>query len=198
MVSAIRVGGRRLYELARAGEEVERAPRTVTVARFEVSAGSEPGTVRIEVDCSSGTYVRSLAADLGAALGGVAHLRNLVRTRIGPFGLDGAWGIDAIGAATLRPPAELVAHLETVEADDATAVMVGHGRVLDRRELGVSGEGPWTVAHGGRLLAVYASHHDGRAKPMLVYASERSEPRGRAGSAGGGGAGSFDAMGSGT
>jgi tRNA pseudouridine55 synthase len=86
MVSALKVGGRRLHELARAGIEVERAARAVTVSRFEVDlacpaeadAPAGPGPVlAIDVVCSSGTYVRSLAADLGAALGGGAHLRRL-------------------------------------------------------------------------------------------------------------------------
>jgi tRNA pseudouridine55 synthase len=85
MVSAVKVGGRRLHELARAGIEVERAPRPVTVHRFDLAAGPAPGTLRAEVDCSSGTYVRTLAADLGTALGGGAHLRALRRTAIGPF-----------------------------------------------------------------------------------------------------------------
>ncbi|MBA2624414.1 MAG: tRNA pseudouridine(55) synthase TruB, partial [Acidimicrobiia bacterium] len=76
MVSALKVGGRRLHELAREGVEVERAPRPVTVTRFAVEGPVAPGPVfAIEVDCSPGTYVRSLAADLGAALGGPAHLR---------------------------------------------------------------------------------------------------------------------------
>ena len=65
MVSAVKVGGKRLHELARAGIEVEREPRPVTVHRFDVSAGAEPGVLAIEVQCSSGTYVRTLAADLG-------------------------------------------------------------------------------------------------------------------------------------
>ncbi|MDP9387794.1 MAG: tRNA pseudouridine(55) synthase TruB, partial [Actinomycetota bacterium] len=75
MVSALKVGGRRLHALARAGVEVERPARPVVVHRLEVAPAGEPGVFRIEVDCSSGTYVRSLAADLGAALGGGAHLR---------------------------------------------------------------------------------------------------------------------------
>ncbi|MGH9153990.1 MAG: tRNA pseudouridine(55) synthase TruB, partial [Acidimicrobiales bacterium] len=99
MVSALQVGGRRLHDLARAGVEVERAPRRVVVRRFEVSPGPEAGAFRIEVDCSSGTYVRSLAADLGAALGGGAHLRRLRRTAVGPFTLDEAVPLDQAGPA---------------------------------------------------------------------------------------------------
>src|SRR3954449_11030285 len=72
MVSAVKVGGRRLHELARAGQEVERAPRPVTVYGLQLEAGSEPGAFSIEVTCSAGTYIRVLAADIGHALGGGA------------------------------------------------------------------------------------------------------------------------------
>jgi tRNA pseudouridine55 synthase len=171
MVSAIRVGGRRLYELAREGEEIERSPRDVVVSRFDVELGGEPGIVRIEVDCSSGTYVRSLAADLGVALGGVAHLRNLVRTRIGPFALDCALGIADVTPASVRPAIDLIGHLDSVEVDAETAVMITHGRVLARPALGVAGDGPWIVTGAGKLLAVYEAHSDGRVKPTLVYAA---------------------------
>ncbi len=91
MVSAVKVGGRRLHEMARKGEEVVREPRPVTVHRFTTSGRpTDPVVFAIEVDCSSGTYIRTLAADLGVALGGGAHLRNLRRTAIGSFGLDEA------------------------------------------------------------------------------------------------------------
>lgn len=87
-VSAIKVGGRRAYDLARAGEEVELRARTVTVSRFEVTgrrADAEAIDLDVVVDCSSGTYIRALARDLGAALGVGGHLTALRRTRIGPF-----------------------------------------------------------------------------------------------------------------
>src|SRR5947207_14287263 len=77
MVSAVKVGGQRLHKLARAGEEVSREPRPVTVYRLDVSAGDEPAVFGISVECSSGTYIRSLAAAIGLRLGGGAHLRNL-------------------------------------------------------------------------------------------------------------------------
>ena len=89
MVSAVKVGGRRLHELARQGIEVERAPRPVTVYRFDTEPAPDParpGVYRAEIECSSGTYIRVLADDLGRALGGGAHVTNLRRTRIGSFG----------------------------------------------------------------------------------------------------------------
>jgi len=83
MVSAVRVGGRRLHEIAREGGEVDRAPRPVTVHHFEVAATADPAVYEASVSCSSGTYVRALAADLGTALGGGAHLRDLRRVAVG-------------------------------------------------------------------------------------------------------------------
>jgi tRNA pseudouridine55 synthase len=91
MVSAVQIGGRRLHELARKGEEVERAPRPVHVDTFVLEA-FEPGPypeATVLVECGSGTYVRTLAADLGTALGGCAHLGSLRRLRVGSFTLDG-------------------------------------------------------------------------------------------------------------
>ena len=96
MVSALKVGGRRLHELARAGEEVERKPRAVRIDRFDVES-FEPGPfphATVLVECSSGTYIRSLAADLGAALGGPAHLAVLRRLRVGSFTIDESSPLD--------------------------------------------------------------------------------------------------------
>src|SRR5206468_10581575 len=136
-------------ELARAGIEVERAARPVTVYRFDVEATDEPGVVAVEVDCSSGTYVRSLAADLGAALGGAAHLRRLRRTAVGPFTQDRARALDTLGPADVLPPAAAVAHLAPVTADPAVVEAVGFGKVLDADW---AGDGPWAVHdQGGRL-----------------------------------------------
>jgi tRNA pseudouridine55 synthase len=173
MVSAVRVGGKHLYELAREGKEVERAARTVTVSRFDIAPTNASGTIAIEIDCTSGTYVRSLADDLGTALGGYAHLRNLVRTRIGSFTMREACALDVVDASALRSPVELVAHLETVDVDDEVAAMVVHGRVLDRACLGADHDGPWVVTNRGRLLAIYEAHGDGRTKPTLVYGNEQ-------------------------
>ena len=88
MVSAVQVDGRRLHELAREGIEVEREPRPVTVHRSRSRRATSRAASRSRSTCSSGTYIRSLAADLGAALGGGAHLRDLRRTAIGSFTVD--------------------------------------------------------------------------------------------------------------
>jgi tRNA pseudouridine55 synthase len=172
MVSAVRVEGRRLHELARAGVEVTREPRRVVVHRFEVAATAEPGVVRIEVDCSSGTYVRSLADDLGTALGGGAHLRALRRTAIGSFGLKEARPVEALCPAAVLPPAEAMRDYPRVEVKGGLVQAIGHGRVLGREDLGLSGDGPWALldADGG-LLAVYEAVDATQAKPAVVLAA---------------------------
>ena len=168
MVSAVQVGGRRLHELARAGIEVERAARPVTVHRIEVYPAPEPGVFRFEVVCSSGTYVRSLAADVGTALGGGAHLRRLRRTAVGEFTVDRAAGLDDLGPDHVLPPAAAVRHLPAVVADAAMAEAVSYGRPLD---IEWPGQAPWAVLDGtGALLAVYDHTPDGRIKPAVVLA----------------------------
>jgi tRNA pseudouridine55 synthase len=157
MVSAVKVGGRRLHELARAGVEVERAPRPVTVDRFDVvSATDDPGVYRVVVHCSSGTYVRVLAADLGAALGGGAHLRALRRTTVGSFGLSEAHRLDELTESHILTPVQALRDVTQVEVDDDVARQVSHGLALDKVALGAPGAGPWAlVDRRGRLLAVY-------------------------------------------
>ena len=180
MVSAVKVGGRRLHELARAGIEVEREARPVTVHRFEVSA--VPGcdrVLRAVVDCSSGTYVRVLAADLGRGLGGGAHLRRLRRTAVGGFGLADARPVED---AEVLPMAEAVKHLPGVRVGPEVAAEVANGRVLELGRLGVdgtatgrAGEGPWAVHdRGGELLAVYEPFRGG-AKPSVVVAVQTGQ-----------------------
>jgi tRNA pseudouridine55 synthase len=134
MVSALRVGGRRLHELAREGVEVERAPREVEVASITVEeVGETSATLRIV--CGKGTYVRVLAADLGAALGCGGALERLTRTRVGPFELRGAvtWpelagaSPEALGARVLPPDAAL-AGWRAVHLDGEGARRFRHGQ----------------------------------------------------------------------
>jgi tRNA pseudouridine55 synthase len=170
MVSALKVGGRRLHELAREGVEVEREPRPVVVHRFTVEPGAEPGVVAVEVVCSSGTYVRSLAADLGRLLGGGAHLRNLRRTAIGPYTVAGAHPLDEVSAGCLLAPVDALAHVALVTVDAEVAALVAQGRVLERAQQ-FSGDGPWRVAGpDGSLLAVYEPFRE-RVKPAVVVAT---------------------------
>lgn len=171
MVSAIQIGGRRLHDLAREGIAVERAPRPVTVHRFDVAPTSDPLVLRVEVVCSSGTYVRSLAADLGRLLGGGAHLRDLRRTAIGSFTVEQAVPLDAVGRDPLLPPAAALRDHPRVTVTTEVAALVGTGRVLERAAGPFPGDGPWAVlAPDGALLAVYEPHGD-RVKPAVVLAT---------------------------
>ena len=166
MVSAIKVGGRRLHELAREGVEVEREARPVRVSRFDVAPTDDPHRFTATVECSSGTYVRVLAADLGHALGGGAHLTALRRTAVGGFTLDDARPLEQI---QLLPIEEAARGLGRTVVDEATAAQVAVGKVLDPDALGIAGAPPWPVfGPGGELLAYYEPHRDGRVKPAVV------------------------------
>jgi tRNA pseudouridine55 synthase len=161
MVSAIRIDGKRLHELAREGIEVDRPPRPVTIHSFDVRDTDEPGVFLIGVECSAGTYIRTLAADLGTLLGGGAHLRNLRRTRVGGFVLSQAAPPDE---CELLPVDTAVRGLSRVDVDEHIASLIGNGRVLPQW----SGDGPWAVFNpAGVLIAVYEPFR-GEAKPAVV------------------------------
>ena len=164
MVSAVKIQGKRLHELARQGIEVDRPPRPVTIHSFEVTGEPEPGVLAIDVSCSAGTYVRTLAADLGRLLGGGAHLRNLRRKSVGEFTIDDAAPPDV---CELLPVAAAVRGLTTVSADANLARLVADGRVLPRPI--DHGDGPWAVfGPGGVLIAVYEAFGDQEDKPSVV------------------------------
>jgi len=171
MVSAVKMDGQPLHRLARRGEVVERAPRPVTVHRFEVAEGPEPGVLSVEVTCSSGTYVRVLAADLGVALGGGAHLRNLRRTRVGSFTEAEARPVGLLDGTSVLTPAQALRDLDRATADDEVARLVARGLPLDRVAVGASGGGPFAVVDDrGRLLAVYEATATDRIRPLVVLA----------------------------
>jgi tRNA pseudouridine55 synthase len=174
MVSAVKVGGRRLHELARQGIEVERPPRPVTVYRYDTAPDpARPGVYRAEVECSSGTYIRVLAHDLGVALGGGAHVANLRRTRIGSFGEAEMRPLDHVGFDSVLTPAQAMRDLEFVTVEPAVAASIRTGLPLDRVPLGATGDGPWAMLDGhGDLLAVYEGTDTDRIRPAVVLAGE--------------------------
>lgn len=168
MVSAKKVDGKRLHELAREGIEIERKPASVTVYSFELSATDDEMVLHCSVECSAGTYIRSLAADLGTALGGGAHLHGLRRTAIGVFTDEMAAPLEEV---ELRPIAELVSGHGLIEVDEATAIDVRYGRVLPAERLDSSGDGPYPlVDEAGELLAIYEQHRGDTIKPAVVVA----------------------------
>jgi tRNA pseudouridine55 synthase len=141
--SAIKVAGRRAYALARAGQSVELAPRTVTIHAIEVvdwdeATAGEPVAI-VDVECSAGTYVRSLARDLGEAVGSAAYLGALTRTASGPFKLEDATAVDAIRAAAeagsdrlaaLLQPSDAGLDLPTVTVPESAVVAIGRGQPI--------------------------------------------------------------------
>ena len=171
MVSALKVDGKRLHQYAREGVEVERVSRPVHVERFELDETGETGVWRMEVTCSSGTYVRSLGDDLGRMLGGGAHIRRLRRHRVGRFVESMCSTLDA---PVLLPEEEMVAHLDRIDVDADVAARIVNGAMLGVGA-GFTGRGPWRV-HGpdGSLLAIYersdrhAESGDPLVKPAVV------------------------------
>lgn len=174
MVSAKKVDGKRLHELAREGIEVERKAVPITVYRYDLEETDDPMVLRATVECSAGTYIRVLAADLGTLLGGGAHLHGLRRTAIGSFTDADAQPLEE---AQIRPAAEFVRDLGTIEVDDTTAVDVAFGRVFPAERIGATGVGPYPLTDtSGQLLAIYESHRGGSVKPAVVLVDPPSKP----------------------
>ena len=145
---------------------MERAARPVTVHRLEAEQGPAEGVFRLSIDCSSGTYVRSLAADIGAALGGGAHVGALRRTAAGSFTEAEAIPLDDVGPESVMAPADALRDFPRVTVDTVAAAAVGHGKVLHQDW---DGQGPWAVLdEAGALLAVYEAVPGGRVKPAVV------------------------------
>jgi tRNA pseudouridine55 synthase len=153
MYSAIKQGGVRLYQRARAGDHIERAPRPIRIDRLELLA-FEPPRFRLAVACSKGTYIRSLIADIGDALGPGAHLAELRRTRSGRFTLDGAVTLDRLVGAPLIPP-EQATDLPRVTIAADLVLCVRNGIQLPVDALGAAGLARFQIHDpAGRLVAV--------------------------------------------
>lgn len=168
--SAKKIGGRRAYELARSGAAVEVDPVPITVYAIDRIQVRLP-EVEFEVECSSGTYVRALARDLGEALGVGAHLRALRRTRVGRHVVDGAVPVDRLEDPAARErawlsPIEAIEHLPRVGVDERGAQRVGHGRAVPVPET-VAG-GLVALESNGGLIAI-AQVEDGAARPRKVF-----------------------------
>ncbi len=137
MHSAIKVGGRKLYALARAGIEVERRPRPITITAIDLLKAADPVIV-FDVSCSKGTYIRSLCSDIGDRLGCPAVMTFLVRTRVGDFSLAAARTLEEIAAApeaALLPADDAVRHLERIVLAAEDAARFAHGQKIPRDDL---------------------------------------------------------------
>ena len=168
-VSAVKIQGRRAYELARNGESVELEARPVTVSRFDLLAlrPGESAELDVLVECSSGTYVRALARDLGAELGVGGHLGVLRRTRVGPFGLATARTLEQLDSEpglSMGLDGAVAAAFPRVEVDAAAVRALSHGQEIPAEGV----EGTYGV-FGPDGKAVALLRDQGRtAKPVLV------------------------------
>ncbi|HEX7505436.1 MAG TPA: tRNA pseudouridine(55) synthase TruB [Polyangia bacterium] len=182
MYSALKRDGRPLYSYARAGETVERAARKLTIHALEMVAFEAPDRARLRVRCSKGTYIRSLAADLGTRLGVGAHLVELRRTASGPFRLEQAITLDELAACVAdgRPlPSlsllEALAHLPTAEVDEAQALVLARGQRMDWATLTAGHDlvGPACAVRrgegGASLVAVVTQNPDGTVKILRGF-----------------------------
>ena len=168
-VSAIKVDGKRAYQRVREGEQVDLPARSVTIHALDVSeVRRSPGSVDVDVEvrCSSGTYIRAIARDVGAALGVGGHLTALRRTAVGAFDVDGASTLEALTERFTMTSLETAARasFDSVDLDARSAADVGFGRPLDLELPGLSA----LFAPGGEFLALYEPR-DGRARAVAVF-----------------------------
>jgi len=184
MYSALHHQGERLYHLARRGETVDVKPRKVTVYELEVQEVALP-LVTITVTCSPGTYIRTLAADLGRALGCGAHLAALRRLAVGPFAVEEALTLEALRelsreelASRIIPLADCLPGLQEIKVGPEEAERLGHGQTLPWPENNLSPGERVRVLAGGDLLAVAEVRGEAERKvlaPVRVFATVSSE-----------------------
>ncbi|MBU3749736.1 MAG: tRNA pseudouridine(55) synthase TruB [Mycobacterium sp.] len=179
-VSAVKVGGTRAYRLAREGQQVDLPARTVVVDRFDVLAVRRAGPfldLDVEVDCSSGTYIRALARDLGAALGVGGHLTALRRTRVGGFGLDHTRTLEQLAESpalsyTLDQACLLMFPRRDLTADQAADA--AHGRPLPAAGIG----GVYAATGlGGRVIALLEDHGSQTKSVVVIRPATLTEGR---------------------
>lgn len=167
--SARKVAGRRAYRVARAGGILKLDPRHVTIHRLDLEDLSPPH-LSFQIECSSGTYVRAVARDVGEAVGVGAHLADLRRTRVGDFLVEDALQLGPettfeVVAAALRPPEEAVAHLPVVELGGCPSQSLGDGQPVPWAD--DPGSGPLAIRVAGQLVAI-GEWREGRLWPRKV------------------------------
>lgn len=179
MYSAVKVNGKKLYEYARANQEVERPKRNVTIHDITyISSESEKNTIQFQATCSKGTYIRTLCVDIGKALGYPAHMSHLVRVETGSihqsdtvdFETIEAACMEGLGQELLLPVTRGISHLDTLEVDEETEWKVLNGQKLFKPEKPLQ-TNPFKVMHNGQLLAIYQLHPDNEKeiKPIRVF-----------------------------
>jgi tRNA pseudouridine55 synthase len=172
MFSAVKLGGKPLYKLARQGVEVERRPRRVTIFEVEVEAVELP-LLTLTVRCSPGTYLRTIAHDLGTKLGCGGHLTDLVRLQSGPFTIEQAVSLDGLTPEALIPLADCLPHLPALTLTEGQRALVKDGSAI--LAPGPAADFPLGKLHrllaGADLAAVAEAQPHGETvllKPVLV------------------------------
>lgn len=184
--SAVHVGGRRAYVHARRGAEVRLPPRSVRIDAIGVG-GWKPPVLSLVIQCGSGAYIRSIARDLGAAIGCPAHVSGLVRTRVGPFSITDSLDLDTIEAITERGtlqcalwPFDVVARrAPAILASASRSVDYSHGRAWRKTSWDGEGAGPAgarAYLEGGALLGFVVSEASGSWRPARGLALAAGEP----------------------
>ena len=176
MVSAIKIDGKKLYELAREGQEVEREPRDITVFDFTIEATTDPELWNFSVTVTPGTYVRVLLADWAERLGTLGHLVALRRTASGASTVSIAYSLEQIqelvaaGQDVLQPPLEMTKQFASVTVDTQIEMAIRQGKLID---IEVSGEHHYVnaVDESGELVAILRPKN-GRWQPDVVLANE--------------------------
>jgi len=171
MVSAVKIKGKRLYQLAREGKEVHRDPRNVTIHHIEIDQSSENNVYQIKVSCGSGTYIRSLVSDIAEKSGSLAHVGTLRRTAIGSFDESLANPIDGVRIISMSEGLRDYEKI-TVNADVGKRIKVGS--VMGKEKLGIDiGSGPWPIVdENDELLAVYENYNHDTVKPAVVISQD--------------------------
>ena len=174
--SAVKVDGVRSYRRARRNEEVELAPRSIRVDRFEIES-FEPPCLRVRVECGKGTYIRSLARDLGAALGCGAYIETLRRLRIGSMHADEGVALEvlrngdddeAVRAAFVEPRVALSGILQPLDLDEEGTRLFGHGQPAPVEDAEAPDER--AIFGGGRFLGIGRTGQ-GQVHPAKVFAA---------------------------
>lgn len=169
--SAKKIAGERMYQAARAGREVVARPVPVVISRLELTR-FDPPAVEFEVDGSSGTYIRSIARDLGEQLGTGAHLTELRRTRIGKWRVEDALSVDALGDAAvvsraIVSPARAVGDMPSVVLSEAETAIISNGGRIVRTAL--ASADPVALLDTARQLVAIGVARDGTVRPTKVF-----------------------------
>ena len=171
MVSAVKVQGKRLYEIAREGKEITREPRKIKIHELSVSDGPESNVFTLKVKCGSGTYIRSLVSDIAQQAGSLGHVGTLRRTAIGSHNEIEASQVEE---SVIIKITEGLKDYEMIQVDDTLRDRVKVGAVLKTEELSpTKPQGPWAIVDTEQnLLAMYENFKTGTLKPAVVLPQE--------------------------